>query len=172
MDRSTVGFSKKVMENTPISMVCLPATTFIYSVTAIPATMPTYPKKVVMVTLSEIISQRIDTGFAPNALRMPNSCVRSRTVISMMLLTPTMPLNSVKMPITQMAMCRICVAVCCWRYCVKRFQIQMAPSSVGSNSERSQSRWRETVLVFVYAYHLVGYSAGVYILSDRLSVRK
>ena len=41
-----------------------------------------YPKKVVIVTLSEIISQRIDIGLAPSALRMPNSWVRSRTVIS------------------------------------------------------------------------------------------
>lgn len=37
----------------------------------------------------------IDTGLAPSALRMPNSEVRSVTVTSMMLLTPTMPASSV-----------------------------------------------------------------------------
>ena len=49
----------------------------------------------------------MEAGLAPRAFRMPNSCVRSRTVISMMLLTPTMPLSRVKIPITQMAVCRI-----------------------------------------------------------------
>ena len=40
-------------------------------------------------------------GLAPKALRMPNSRVRSFTVISIMFETPTMPLIKVKIPITQ-----------------------------------------------------------------------
>ena len=43
----------------------------------------------------------IDTGLAPSALRMPNSEVRSVTVTSMMLLTPTMPASSVPRPMIQ-----------------------------------------------------------------------
>ena len=44
----------------------------------------------------------IDEGLAPSALRMPNSKVRSCTVTSMMLLTPTMPASSVPRPMIQM----------------------------------------------------------------------
>ena len=66
-----------------------------------------YTRKVVIVTLSAIISHKIDIGLAPNALRIPNSRVRSFTVISMILLTPTMPLSKVNMPITQMAIVRM-----------------------------------------------------------------
>ena len=40
---------------------------------------------------STMTSFNIEAGFAPIAFRMPNSRVRSRTVINMMLLTPTIP---------------------------------------------------------------------------------
>lgn len=97
---STVGFSKKVIEKTPASTTCLPATIFMYSVVAIPATIPIYPKNVVITTLSDMMSQRMDDGFAPSAFLIPNSCVLSLTVISMILLTPTIPLSRVKIPTT------------------------------------------------------------------------
>ena len=92
-----------------------PATVFMYSVAAMPATIPIYPKKVVIVTLSAMISHKIDIGLAPNALRIPNSRVRSFTVISMILLTPTMPLSKVNMPITQMAIVRMRIPFSCCR---------------------------------------------------------
>ena len=131
--KSTVGFSNTVAEATPMSITCAPLTAFIYSVTAIPATMPMYPKKVVMVILSAIISPRMDIGLAPSALRMPNSCVRSFTVMSMMLLTPTIPLSKVKIPITQMAVRSRSLPVSCCRNCLNRFLIQMALRSSASN---------------------------------------
>ena len=74
---STVGLRKTVSVKTPASTVWFPATVFMYSVAAMPATIPIYPKKVVIVTLSAIISHKIDIGLAPNALRIPNSRVRS-----------------------------------------------------------------------------------------------
>ena len=49
----------------------------------------------VIITDSVRIRRMIDTGLAPSALRMPNSEVRSVTVTSMMLLTPTMPASKV-----------------------------------------------------------------------------
>ena len=57
----------------------------------------------VIVTLSAMMSFRISAGEAPMAFRMPNSRVRSFTVMSMMLETPTMPLMSVSMPKIQRA---------------------------------------------------------------------
>jgi len=49
-------------------------------------------------------------GFAPSALRMPNSWVRSRTVMSMMFEMPTTPLSSVSRPTTQRAVRRMPMA--------------------------------------------------------------
>ena len=69
---STVGLRKTVSVKTPASTVWFPATVFMYSVAAMPATIPIYPKKVVIVTLSAMISHKIDIGLAPNALRIPN----------------------------------------------------------------------------------------------------
>jgi hypothetical protein len=43
----------------------------------------------------------IEPGVAPSALRMPISSVRSCTEMIMMLLTPTMPANSVPLPTIQ-----------------------------------------------------------------------
>ena len=63
-----------------------------------------------MTTLSTMMSHRMEAGLAPSALRMPNSWVRSRTVMSMMFDTPTMPLSNVKMPMTQMAVRRMPMA--------------------------------------------------------------
>lgn len=56
-----------------------------------------------MMILSVMMSFNIDQGLAPMALRTPNSRVRSFTVMSIMLLTPTMPLSRVKSPIIQRA---------------------------------------------------------------------
>ena len=53
-----------------------------------------------------MMSRRMEAGPAPMALRMPNSRVRSRTVTSMMLLTPTMPAMSVLMPTIQINIIR------------------------------------------------------------------
>ena len=64
-----------------------------------PKNIPTYPKKAVMVMLSANISLVMFQGLAPMALRTPNSRVRSLTVISIMLLTPTIPLSRVRSPI-------------------------------------------------------------------------
>ena len=89
-------------------------------------------QKVVMTMLSMMMRRRIDHGFAPIALRMPNSCVRSRTVMSMMFDTPTMPDMSVSMPITHNAVRSRPVAVFMLSACVKRFHIQMAFSSSGA----------------------------------------
>ena len=74
----------------------------------------------------------MEKGFAPSALRMPNSRVRSLTVISMIFDTPTMPLSRVKIPITQMAVRNKPAMFCVCMYCVKRFHIHIAPSSSGS----------------------------------------
>eukprot|EP00975_Prorocentrum_lima_P057440 12048579-Prorocentrum_lima.AAC.1 len=43
---STVGLRKTVSVKTPASTVWFPATVFMYSVAAMPATIPIYPKKV------------------------------------------------------------------------------------------------------------------------------
>ena len=67
-----------------------------------------------MITLSMMISFRMLQGLAPIALRMPNSWVRSFTVMSMMFDTPTMPESSVKSPTIHRAVrmmaipCSIC----------------------------------------------------------------
>ena len=74
----------------------------------------------------------MERGLAPRALRMPNSWVRSLTVMSMMLLTPTMPLSSVKMPMTQMEVVITPMAFCDWIYCLMRLPIHTAPVSSGS----------------------------------------
>ena len=118
---------------TPISTTCSPEMVFMYSVVRMPAIMPMYPNNVVIVMLSVIINPKIEIGLAPKALRMPNSRVRSFTVISMILLTPTIPLNKVKMPITQMEVRNRLLAVCCVRYWVKRFQTWIALRSSASN---------------------------------------
>ena len=67
----------------------------------------------------------MEKGFAPSALRMPNSRVRSLTVISMIFDTPTMPLSRVKIPITQMAVRSKPATFCVCMYCVKRFHIHI-----------------------------------------------
>ena len=60
-----------------------------------------------MATLSSTTCISTDRGFAPMARRMPISWVRSRTLTNMMLLTPTMPLSSVKMPMIHIDMLSI-----------------------------------------------------------------
>ena len=92
--------------------------------------------------LSEMMSHRMERGLAPRALRMPISWVRSFTVMSMMLLTPTMPLSRVKMPITQMAVVRMPIACCDWMYWRMRLPIHTAPMSSGSNRWRWESMRR------------------------------
>ena len=67
-----------------------------------PAASPRYPAIAVMSKLSATIMRTMADGVAPIALRMPISCVRSLTEISMMLETPTMPARSVPIPTSQM----------------------------------------------------------------------
>ena len=76
----------------------------------------------------------IDRGLAPRALRMPNSAVRSETVTSMMLLTPTTPASSVPRPMiqTKRLMPPKTIIMSLTRSMV--LLIQMALSSVGSKS--------------------------------------
>ena len=74
--------------------------------------------KVVMIMLSLMMSQRIDEGRAPMALRMPNSRVRSFTVMSMILLTPTTPDSKVNKPIIHRAVCIISMPVFICNACV------------------------------------------------------
>ena len=85
-----------------------------------------------MTTLSMMISRKIDHGLAPMALRIPNSCVRSFTVISMMLDTPTMPDNKVKRPTIHRAVLMMSVAVLSCKSCVNRFHIHIEFSSSGA----------------------------------------
>ena len=61
-------------------------------------TKPVNPAIAVSTTLSLIICFNIVNGVAPNARRIPISCVRSRTVTSIMLLTPITPDNNVPNP--------------------------------------------------------------------------
>ena len=82
--------------------------------------------------LSIIISLNIDDGLAPIALRMPNSRVRSFTVISMILLTPTIPLKSVNRPTIHNAVRIMFMPVFICKFCVKRFHIHTEPSSSGA----------------------------------------
>ena len=82
-----------------------------------------------MTTLSTMMSRSIDQGEAPMALRMPNSRVRSRTVISMMFDTPTIPDSSVNSPTIHSAVLISQVAVLSCKSWVNRFHIQMVRSS-------------------------------------------
>ena len=61
-------------------------------------TNPANPAIAVSTTLSLIICFNIVNGVAPKARRMPISCVRSRTVTSIILLTPITPDNNVPNP--------------------------------------------------------------------------
>ena len=58
--KSTVGLTNTVADATPMSITCSPATLFMYSVQAIPAIIPIYPNKVVIVMLSAMINVRIE----------------------------------------------------------------------------------------------------------------
>ncbi len=60
-----------------------------------------------MATLSSTTCSSTERGLAPMARRMPISWVRSRTLTNIMLLTPTMPLRRVKMPMIHIDMLRI-----------------------------------------------------------------
>ena len=70
---STVGLRKTVSVKTPASTVWFPATVFMYSVAAMPATIPIYPKKVVIVTLSAMISHEIRLSLVGSEM-----CIRDR----------------------------------------------------------------------------------------------
>ena len=85
-----------------------------------------------MSTLSMMIRRRMALGVAPMALRMPNSRVRSFTVMSMMFDTPTMPESNVKMPIIHSAVRMMPMPVFICRFCVKRFHIHTDSSSSGA----------------------------------------
>ena len=71
-----------------------------------------YPATDVMTTDSCMIRPTMDAGVAPRALRMPISLVRSLTTIIMMLLTPTIPAMTVKMPMMAMNIVRPAKVVC------------------------------------------------------------
>ena len=142
MPMPTVGSSNTFRVKKPLSSFSCPMVASMYSLAATPSTMPMYPKKVVMQMLSTMIRRRIDQGLAPMALRMPNSCVRSLTVMSMMLETPTMPEMSVRMPIIHSAVRIIVVPVFICRFCVKRFHIHIEFSSSGAASCRRLTRER------------------------------
>ena len=66
------------------------------------------------------------------ALRMPNSRVRSLTVMSMMLLTPTTPLSSVSKPTTHSAVRSMPMPRAIWMLSMKRFHSHTALSSSGA----------------------------------------
>ena len=85
-----------------------------------------------MMTLSVIISFSIDHGLAPIALRMPNSWVRSFTVMSMMFDTPTIPLSRVNNPTIHKKVRMMPMPVLICMFCEKRFHNQMARSSSGA----------------------------------------
>ena len=57
-------------------------------------------------------------GLAPMALRMPNSRVRSFTVMSMMFDTPTTPLSSVNSPTIHKAVRMMPMPVSICMFCV------------------------------------------------------
>ena len=59
---------------------------------------PKTPATNVSTKASLMICEMIVRGLAPNARRTPISCVRSRTVTSMMLLMPTIPASRVPRP--------------------------------------------------------------------------
>ena len=65
-------------------------------------------------TLSVMMSFRMSCGLAPMAFRIPNSRVRSFTVMSMMFDTPTIPLSRVNSPTTHRAVRRMSMpcAIC------------------------------------------------------------
>ena len=104
MEKSTVGLEKTVIVMPSSEIFESPPIMLMYSVAITPRTIPMYPKTVVTTTLSIITPFRIDTGRAPSALRIPNSWVRSFTVMSIILLMPTTPLIKVRSPMTQRAM--------------------------------------------------------------------
>ena len=85
-----------------------------------------------MLTLSAMISLVMLQGLAPMALRIPNSWVRSLTVISMMLLTPTTPLSSVNSPTIHKAVVRMLRPFCICMFWRARFHIHSALSSSGA----------------------------------------
>ena len=108
-----------------------------------------------MMILSIIMSFKILHGLAPIALRTPNSRVRSRTEINMILLTPTIPLSRVKMPTIHKDVRIIDTP---WFICifdVKRFHIQTASSSSGAAS------WLRFTLA-LYCFSKASFSSSVF----------
>ena len=71
--------------------------------TPTPSSNPNIPARAVSTRLSLITCLMMTHGEAPNARRTPISCVRSRTVTNMMLLTPTTPDNNVPSPTIQIS---------------------------------------------------------------------
>ena len=57
-----------------------------------------YPKMAVIIMDSKIMEVNMEAGGAPIALRIPISRVRSFTDTNMILLTPTIPAISVRIP--------------------------------------------------------------------------
>ena len=65
---------------------------------ATPRETPVRPERVVRNIVSDMIWRIIVTGVAPIARRMPSSCVRSRTVMSMMFMIPIAPARRASPP--------------------------------------------------------------------------
>ena len=88
----------------------------------------------VITMLSSTTMLMMFQGVAPIALRMPNSWVRSFTVMSIMLLTPTMPLSKVSRPRIQKEVWRMFFALVMSAFSLAEFQIQSAERSSEANS--------------------------------------
>ena len=135
-------------------MVVWPIVASMYSFAATPSTIPMYPKNVVIITLSTIISFSVDHGVAPMAFLIPNSRVRSFTVISIMFDTPTMPLSSVNSPIIHSAVWMMVMPVSICMLCVKRFHIHIAPSSSGA-------AWWLAFILVLYLFSKASFASSV-----------
>ena len=87
-----------------------------------------------MATLSSSTIRKMVNGRAPSALQIPNSLVRSFTVISIMLLTP---ISSVQIPMIQSAVFRIRTALSICIFWVILFQKKIPLGSSGLKSLRT-----------------------------------
>ena len=139
MGRSTVGFINIVG---PSFFGIMSSIFDTPSLTKMPKKSPMYPNDMVIINDSSITDFNIEYGDAPSAFLIPNSLVRSFTVISIMFPTPTMPAISVPMPIIHIKndmpanMASDCMAS------ATLSRIQTASLSSGSNVRRCASSVR------------------------------
>ena len=130
--RPTEGFTSIWISSMPMLTVFWPMVLSITWQATMPRNIPIYPKAAVMTTLSAMMSLRMAPGLAPMALRIPNSWVRSFTVMSMMLDTPTMPLIRVRRPRIHRAVRIIRVALFICIFCVYPLSTHRPRLSSGS----------------------------------------